>query len=131
MPELTATLKNGTPYTIKQSNNQKLFQIHRDQGINFEYNYTALKNLSQNAYTLYMYLIMHNPNRIWALSSKNIFEHTPLKKKTYMLAMHELQDKNYITPGAIKLSDNYIYNNNTYHIWESPYRCGSKMTPQV
>lgn len=121
---LTATLNDGTTYTIRRTNNQKLFQIHRDKGINFEHNYTALKTLSQNAYTLYMYMIMHNPERIWALSSKDVFECTPLKKKTYIAAIRELQNKNYLTPGPIKLSENCIYENNTYHIWES-----AKMTP--
>ena len=121
---LTATLTDGTTYTIRQANNQKLFQVHRNKTINFTNNYDALKNLSQNAYILYMYMIMHNPERIWALSSKDIFECTPLKKKTYISAMRELQDKNYITPGAIKLSENCTYENNTYHIWES-----AKMAP--
>lgn len=48
-------------YYIRVAHNQKLIQIHRQRGISFNFNYEAIKNLSTNAYALYMYILMHDP----------------------------------------------------------------------
>lgn len=111
--------EHGDSYIIKVSNNQKVIQIHRKRSINFSANYAAIKNLSANAYVLYMYLLMHSEKRIWALSSKDIYENTPLRKYTLSNAITELQEKGYLVPGEIDLGDNKTYNSNSYHLYES------------
>lgn len=111
---------NNKDYFVRVANNQKVIQIHREKGINFDSNYEAIKTLSTNAYVLYMYMLMHSSNRIWALSSQEVFDNTPLKKRTYMNAMKELQDAKYLTPGVIDLNNGEVYDTNTYHLWENP-----------
>jgi len=111
--------ERGNDYILKVANNQKVIQIHRKKGISFSANYAAIKNLSANAYVLYMYLLMQNENRIWVLSSKDIYENTPLKKYTLTNALAELQDKGYLVPGEIDLGKKRTYNSNSYHLYES------------
>lgn len=110
--------ENGNSYILKVSNNQKLIQIHREKGINFSANYAAMKNLSANAYVLYMYLLMHHEKRLWVLSSKDIYEKTPLRKYTLTNAITELQDKGYLVPGPVDLGNEYTYKSNSYHLYE-------------
>lgn len=109
-----------TPYVIYQANNQKLIQIHREGSINFQHNYTAIKNLSQNAYTVYIYLLMKSTHRIWALYNTEIAENTPVQKRAYLKAIQELQDKRYLIPKEIDLNNGRTYNINTFHLYEVP-----------
>lgn len=109
----------GKEYIIKVSNNQKVIQIHKKRGIDYISNYAAMKNLSSNAYVLYMYLLMHYEKRIWALSSKDIYEKTQLKKYTLTNAVKELQDKGYLVPGEIDLGNGKTYNSSSYHFYET------------
>lgn len=109
-----------TPYIIKVAYNQKVVQIHRvESGINYKANYKALKALSTNAYALYMYLLMHEEKRIWALSSKDVYEKTSLTKNNYPKAVEELIEKGYLTQGKI---DGGVteFKENAYHLWEDP-----------
>jgi hypothetical protein len=112
----------GKHYPIKVAKNQKVIQIHRvKSGINFAANYEAMKALTSNAYVLYMYLIMHSENRVWALSSKDVFEKTHLTEKTYPKAVQELINKNYLTAGEIYLGlGDTKWTEEAYHLWEAP-----------
>ena len=86
--------RTGKQYYIKVAANQKVIQIHRvKNGINFEANYKAMAVLSANAYVLYMYLLMHENHRVWALSSKDVYAKTALTEKTYTKAVAELIEK--------------------------------------
>lgn len=117
-------------YSILVAKNQKVIQIHRiKNSINFEANKKAMQDLTANAYVLYMYLLMHENHRVWALSSKDVFNKTPLTQKTYPKAVVELVEKGYLTAGIINLgqvrdnvvSDGYRkYKEEAYHLWEDP-----------
>lgn len=113
---------NGQRYTIIVARNQKVIKIHRiKNAINFKANEQAQKELSLYAYSLYMYLIRHEQNRVWALSSKDVFEKTPLKEKSYIKAIQELINKDYLTKGVIDLGcGDRKYKNEAYHFWEIP-----------
>lgn len=110
----------GTPYDIKVAYNQKVVQIHRlDSGITFSANKKALQSLSENAYSLYMYLIMHEQGRVWALSSKDIYANTHITKNKYQKTVSELIEKGYLTKG--KIDGGVVeFTDNAYHLWEDP-----------
>lgn len=117
-------------YSILVAKNQKVIQIHRiKNSINFEANYKAMKNLTSNAYVLYMYLLMHENHRVWALSSKDVYNKTALTDKTYPKAVTELIQKGYLTAGIINLGEvregtiskyDRKYKEEAYHLWEDP-----------
>ena len=117
-------------YSILVAKNQKVIQIHRiKSSINFEANYKAMKELSSNAYVLYMYLLMHENHRVWALSSKDAYNKTGLTDKTYPNAVKELSKKGYLTAGIIDLGEvkngtqseyERKYKEEAYHLWEDP-----------
>lgn len=107
-------------YAIKVAANQKVIQIHRKAGsITFASNYKAMKKLSSNAYVLYMYLLMHSNNRIWALSSEAVYDKTNLTKNTFPKAVEELIVTGYLVEGEIDIGGNK-FKNNAFHLWEDP-----------
>ena len=111
----------GSTYKIELAKNQKVVQIHRiKNSINFDANYKAIKNLSFAAYTLYMYLIMHSNNRVWALSSKDIYNNTNFTERTYTRAIDELIEKRYLIHGEIDIGGGQTYKENAFHLWEDP-----------
>lgn len=111
----------GNKFKIVVAKNQKVIQIHRiKNSINFVANQNAMKILTANAYVLYMYLLMHENHRIWALSSKDVFNKTPLTEKTYPKAVVELILKGYLTVGIIDIGGGEVYKEEAYHLWESP-----------
>ena len=115
------TLNDGKKdYTIMVSNNQKIIQINRvHTGINFSANAKARKELTANAYLLYMHLLCRDENRIWAVSSAEIFENTSLTHNTYYNAWNELVEKGYIYSGTLNLKDKDLP---LYILNESPER---------
>ena len=60
-----------------------------------------MKKLTADAYLLYMYLITRPSNRVWTLSSQDVYNNTALKKRTYSKAVSELIEKKYLIPGPI------------------------------
>ena len=111
----------GKQYSITIAANQKVIQINRVKNyINFEANYKAMSVLSSNAYVLYMYLLMHDNRRIWALSSKDVYAKTALTEKTYPKAVAELIDKNYLVSGDIQLDAYTKFSDNSYQFYELP-----------
>lgn len=114
----------GKQYSIKVAANQKVVQIHRVQNyINFEANFKAMATLSSNAYVLYMYILMHDNRRIWALSSKDVYAKTALTEKTYTKAVAELIENRYLVKGDIQLDAYTTYSENAYHLYELPELC--------
>ena len=111
----------GKQYSITIAANQKVIQINRVKNyINFEANYKAMSVLSSNAYVLYMYLLMHDNRRIWALSSKDVYAKTALTEKTYPKAVAELIDKNYLVRRDIQLVAYTKFSDNIYQFYEPP-----------
>ena len=121
MPLLKLYDSSGTPYEVNIANNQKAIYIHREKGINFKLNHNAMKDLSADAYLLYMYLITRQGGRVWILSSQDVFAQTALKRRTYTNAIAELQEKKYLIAGPIENINNNV---STYHMWESPKNWG-------
>lgn len=110
--------KNGYNGTIKVSKNQKVIQIHKIRtSINYEANMRALSTLTEHGYILYMYLVMHSDNRVWALSSKDVTAKTPLTMNPYNSAVHDLIDKRYLVKGEINMGDMH-FSENAYHFLE-------------
>lgn len=122
--------KNGYNGSIKIAKNQKVIQVHRTgKSINFFANYKAIENLSSDGYVLYMYLLMHPLDNVWALSSKDVTSRTPLSMRTYNSAVHELIDKGYLVEGDINLKQyskrgvecgELNFSNDAYHLFEDP-----------
>lgn len=110
----------GTPYGIKVAYNQKVVQIHRlDSGVTFSATKKAQKTLTLYGFVLYMYLLLHEVNRVWALSSKDVYASTSLTEKTYPKAVKDLIDKGYLTQG--KIDGGVVeFEENAYHLWEDP-----------
>ena len=117
MPTIKLYDSTNTPYSITIANNQKAIYIHREKGINFTHNHYAMSLLSADAYLLYMYLITRKDNRVWVLSSQDVFAQTALKRRTYTNALSELQEKKYLIAGPI---EGITKTDNTYHLWETP-----------
>jgi hypothetical protein len=114
--------KNGYNGTIKVSKNQKVIQAHRiDKGVNFEASYKAMEKLTSDGYLLYMYLVMHPLNKVWALSSKDVTSRTPLSMRTYNSAVHELIEKGYLVQANIDIKELH-FSENAYHLLEDPER---------
>lgn len=122
MPAIKLYDCSGHQYTIKAAYNQKVIYIHRGKTIDFKLNLQAMSELSSDAYLLYMYLMIRQKDKVWALSSKEVFESTALKKRTYMKAVAELIDKQFLIPGPIEGVDKNLC---TYHLWESHKAWGS------
>lgn len=125
--------KSGGIYPIIVAPNQKVIQIHRiRKAINFEANKAALATLSANGYVLYMYLLMHPEGRIWALSSKDVYNRTPLTEKTYTVAMKELIAKGYLTEGEIFINtySATTFKENAWHFWERPELRFAEIIPE-
>ena len=121
----------GKHYGIQVAKNQKVVQIHRvKNGINFAASYQSLKDLTANAHLLYMYLLLHSEGRVWALSSKDVYERTHLTDKTYPKAVQELIEKKYLTPGDIDIGTDAPFTENAYHFWETPSLNPHALNPQ-
>lgn len=111
--------KRGYKGEIKLAKNQKVVQIHRVQkGINFESQYKALRELTTDAYALFSYLIMCPTEYPWALSSKDVIEHTSLSIRTYNKAIQELIEKRYLVQQDIDM-DGHYFTENAYHLLEN------------
>lgn len=110
---------NGRCYSIKIVKNQKIvIARRRHNSISFADNREAAENLSTNAYTLYMNLIMNQNNKAWALSSKYVIEKTGLTKNTYPAAVNELINKGYMVASQVFASEG-VWSEGVYELYES------------
>ena len=114
---------SGLNFSLKLDPDQALIQTHRVlSGINFEANNEALKNLSAEAFVLYMYLVKHSPKSLWRLAEKDILKKTSLTADNLQSAFNELVEKHYLTPGEVGegITYNQLHTYNSYHLWETP-----------
>lgn len=86
---------------IKTAPNQKVVVIHKVHGkggriLDIESNKAAMKQLSSNAYVLYMHFVLSLPGYTEALSLQHLSETTPLRERTYYKAINELIEKQYL-----------------------------------
>lgn len=84
--------------------NQKVVQVRHEvcdaehiyTMCNVKANSTAMKELSANAYKLYMYFDLNQDGYLFALSYKAVHEATGMADKTYQRAIKELIEKEYL-----------------------------------
>ena len=103
--------------------NQKVVQIKRvdekRKSINFDANRQAMQNLTPNGYMLYMNLILWPHDTAWALSSKEVYQRTTLKRRTYEAAIEDLISHGYLVPHDIRSpSGNFKADDNAYYLLE-------------
>ena len=107
-------------HTIKLENGQRTFEVHRVQkGIDFKANRQAMKELSPQAYMLYMYMVLNTPNREWRLAEDKLAAETKLDMDALETTIDELLAKQYLTQGTI-YSGGGVHTKHAYHIWETP-----------
>lgn len=107
-------------YTIELENGQRTFEVHRVQkGIDFKANRQAMKELSPQAYMLYMYMVLNTPNREWRLAEDKLAAETKLDMDALETSIDELLAKQYLTQGTI-YSGVGIHTKHAYHVWETP-----------
>ena len=107
-------------YTIELENGQRTFEVHRVQkGIDFKANRQAMKELSPQAYMLYMYMVLNSPNREWRLAEDKLAAETKLDMDALETTIDELLDKQYLTQGTI-YSGGGVHTKHAYHVWETP-----------
>lgn len=124
--------KQDKSFAIKKAHNQKVIQIKRahkiTQTLSFRANKIAMQELSTNGYMLYMYLVMHPHNRVWALSSKAIYSETTLTEKPYLGAVKELIAKGFLVPHDIESPyGNWKIKDNAYYFYEDRNRIGTSI----
>lgn len=86
---------------IKVAPNQKVIEVHKvhpksGRILDIPANKTAMKELSPQAYVLYMHFILSVPGYKEALSLHNISQITNLSERMYYKAINELIDKKYL-----------------------------------
>lgn len=85
---------------VKVVPNQKVIEIHKvhAQGriLDIAANRVAQRNLSAQAYILYMHFILNLPGYREALSIAHITESTSLSERGYYKAVNELIEKKYL-----------------------------------
>lgn len=104
---------------LKVAPNQKVITVHKVHGkggriLDILANKEAMKQLSADAYSLYMHFILSMPDYTEALSLQHISETTSLKERTYYKAINELIEKGYL----VKESHNNF--KEYYGFYESP-----------
>ena len=102
---------------------QKLIIIKKKtNAVDFKYMYNALKELSTDAFALYMYLYGIEKNYIWALSSQHVCENSKLSMRTYPKAVKELIEHKYLIRSRLTTDDGIVIDRNIYDFCETPKR---------
>lgn len=104
---------------LKVAPNQKVVTVHKVHGksgriLDISANKEAMKQLSTDAYVLYMHFILSVPDYTEALSLQHISEVTSLKERTYYKAINELIEKGYLIKEPSNNFKDY------YGFYESP-----------
>ena len=91
---------DGKYYDIKLSPNQKVVTVIKSKPkgyiLDLEANKLARKNLSSDAYSLYMHFVLNVPDYTEALSIKHNLNTSSLSERTYYKAVNELIEKEYL-----------------------------------
>lgn len=110
--------EKGIIANIKVVPNQKVIEIHKVHGkgnriLDVPTNRQAQKELSPQAYVLYMHFVLSLPNYKEALSLEYITQTTSLSKRGYYNAVEELIEKKYLIKKPNKeYSDFYCFYEN-------------------
>ena len=91
---------DGKYYDIKLAPNQKVVTVIKSKPkgyiLDIEANKVARKNLSSDAYSLYMHFVLNVPGYTEALSMKYNLDTSSLSERTYYKAINELIEKGYL-----------------------------------
>lgn len=91
---------DGKHYDIKLAPNQKVVTVVKSKPkgyiLDIDANRAAHKQLSSDAYSLYMHFVLNMPGYTEALSMKHITNATALSERTYYKAVNELIEKRYL-----------------------------------
>lgn len=98
--KIRVQLDAGRYADIKVASNQKVVEIQkvlqRGYILDIKTNKVAIKELSSDAYMLYMHFMLNKIGYIEALSIKNIMDATSLSERKYYKAVDELIQKGYL-----------------------------------
>lgn len=91
---------DGKYYDIKLAPNQKVVTVVKSKPkgyiLDIEANKLARKNLSSDAYSLYMHFVLNVPGYTEALSMKHNLDTSSLSERTYYKSVNELIEKGYL-----------------------------------
>ena len=91
---------DGKHYDIKLAPNQKVITVIKSKPkgyiLDIEANKLARKNLSSDAYSLYMHFVLNAPGYTEALSMKHNIATSSLSERTYYKSVNELIEKGYL-----------------------------------
>ena len=109
----------GIVANIKVVPNQKVIEVHKVHGkgsriLDIQTNRQAQKELSPQAYVLYMHFVLSLPNYTEALSLEYITQTTSLSERGYYKAVNELIEKKYLIQKPSKEYSEF------YHFYEQP-----------
>ena len=105
---------DGKYYDIKLAPNQKVVTVVKSKPkgyiLDIESNKLARKNLSSDAYSLYMHFVLNIPGYTEALSMKHNLDTSSLSERTYYKAINELIEKGYLikTPHE-RIKEYYLF----------------------
>lgn len=136
-------MNNGKKFKITNGNqnnkyiklvaNQKVIKLIKySDSIDYTAHNKARKDLSANAFVLYDYLLCHSNNWVWALSSADVINETPLKIGTYNKAVAELIEMRYLVPHDIDIGSVVLDKdaNHSYYFFETPTCNNSDTLPK-
>ena len=91
---------DGKHYDIKLAPNQKVVTVIKSKPkgyiLDIDANRLARKNLSSDAYSLYMHFVLNVPGYTEALSMKHNLDTSSLSERTYYKSVNELIEKGYL-----------------------------------
>lgn len=108
---------DGKYYDIKLAPNQKVVTVIKSKPkgyiLDIEANKLARKNLSSDAYSLYMHFVLNVPGYTEALSMKHNLDTSSLSERTYYKAIKELVQRGYLvkTPHE-QIKEYYLFYEN-------------------
>ena len=93
-------INDGQSYDLKLAPNQKVVTVIKSKPkgyiLDIEANKLARKNLSSDAYSLYMHFVLNIPGYTEVLSMSYNIKNSALSERTYYKAVNELINKGYL-----------------------------------
>ena len=114
---------DGKCYDIKLAPNQKVVTVIKSKPkgyiLDIEANKAARKELSSDAYSLYMHFVLNVPGYTEALSMQQNIKTSSLSERTYYKAVNELIQKGYLVKKPHEQIKEYylFYENGSDEIW--------------
>lgn len=112
--KIRVQLDAGRYADLRVAANQKVVEIkkvlQRGYILDIKTNKVAIKELTPNAYMLYMHFMLNKIGYIEALSIKNVMDTTSLSERKYYKAVNELIQKRYLVKtDSLDFNEFYIF----------------------